>query len=684
MQIVRPRRSYPARLAVLLLLASAALQGVQAQITPEQVTQLQAVTSAALSPDGRLIAYTVSAPRPVGEDTLPGLRGFSELWIVPAAGGEPRAVVQRPLTASSPAWSPDGAQLGFLHRGQVHVVPAAGGEPRALTNVPAGVMSFQWAPDGRSLAFTSRVAEDPDEVARRQRGDDVMVTRGAYLPWIFPLQEPRPVRLWVQPVGGGQPRALTPEDQFVRDYTWAPDSRRLAVQLTEEGDADADQLFRRIHVVGTEGGAPQLFVPTEGKLGPMAWSPDGTRLAWLGATSLNDPLAQSVFVAQQGGTPINLTPEYEGSVVWVGWQDARTVRFVSVESTRTALHSVPATGGARTRLVGLGAEIFQTISFARDGNAFAMAASTAQHPNEVFAGTVRDRRLRRVTSHNAWLASVRLGRQETISYHARDGMRVDAVLVYPINAQPGVRAPLAVLPHGGPEAIDFDGWNTRALYPVQVLAGAGYAVFMPNYRGSGGRGVAWSQGDHRDLGGREFDDILDGIDYLHANGIADAQRVGISGTSYGGYFSAWAGTRHSQRFRLAMPFAGISNWMSFLGTTDIPLEMSIVHWDLWPWEHPLLMWERSPIAHIASANTPMIIGHGLVDERVHPEQMIQLHQSVRLRGVPSELVLYPREPHGLHERQHQVDYMNRILRGFEEYVRPATPRTWTVTPWPTW
>lgn len=671
MGYVLPRRALRLHVGLVLLLASAVLQSLHAQLTPEQVTQLQTVSSVALSPDGRFAAYTLTRPRAPEEDTLPGLRGGSELWIVPVAGGEPRAIVQWPLTASGPAWSPDGSVLGFVHRGQVHTVPAAGGEPRAITNVPTGVMAFLWSPDGQSIAFTSRVAESPEEAAQRRRGDDVMVTRGAFLPWVFPLQAPRPVRLWVQPVAGGEPRALTPERQFVREFTWAPDSRRLAVQITEEGDADADQLFRRIYTVTTDGGAPQLFVPTEGKLGPMAWSPDGTRLAWLGATRLNDPLAQSVFVAQPGSAPVNLTPNYEGSVVWVGWQDARTVRFVAVESTRTSLNTVPAAGGALTRVFGLGPEIFQSISFSRDGSAFAIPANTAQHPSEVFAGTMRDRRLRRITTHNAWLANVQLGRQETISYTARDGQRIDAVLIHPVGAQPGVRAPLAVLPHGGPEGIDFDGWGTNPLYPAQVLAGAGYAVLRPNYRGSGGRGVAWSQGDHRDLGGREFDDVLDGIDFLHAGGIADRERVGISGTSYGGYFSAWAGTKHSERFRLAMPFAGISNWMSFMGTTDIPLEMSIVHWDLWPWEHPLLMWERSPVAHIANANTPMIIGHGLVDERVHPEQMIQLHQSIRLKGVPSELVLYPREPHGLLERQHQLDYMRRILRGFDQYVRPA-------------
>jgi dipeptidyl aminopeptidase/acylaminoacyl peptidase len=673
---VPPHRSFRAPLLVLALLVSATWQRAAAQITSEQVAQLQIVSSATISPDGRAVAFTRSHPRAAAEDTLPGLRGFSELWVVPSAGGTPRAIVQAPLSASAPAWSPGGAQLAFLHRGQVHVVPATGGEPRAITSAPTGVMAFQWSPDGRTLAFTSRVPEPAEEAARRRRGDDAMVSTGAYLPWVVPMQAPRPIQLWVQPLSGGAARAITPANQFVFDMVWAPDSRRIAIQIADAGDADADQMDRRIALITTDGGAPRLFATTEGKLGPMAWSPDGTRLAWLGATRLNDPIAQSVFVAEPNAAPRNLTPGYEGSAVAIGWHDARTVRFVAIESTRSALNTVPAAGGAITRLLGLGAEVFQSVSVARDNNTVAMNASTATHPNEVFVATLRDRRLRRVTTTNAWLADVRLGKQETISYSARDGQRVDAVLVHPINAQPGVRAPLAVLPHGGPEGIDLDGWNTRALYPVQLLAGQGYAVLMPNYRGSGGRGVVWSQGDHRDLGGREFDDVLDGIDYLHAQGIADRERVGISGTSYGGYFSAWAGTKHSERFRLAMPFAGISNWMSFTGTTDIPREMAIVHWDLWPFDHPLLMWERSPMAYMATANTPMIIGQGMVDERVHPEQMLQLHQALRLKGVPSEFVGYPREPHGLLERQHQLDYMGRILRAFDTYVRPVERPTW--------
>jgi dipeptidyl aminopeptidase/acylaminoacyl peptidase len=283
--------------------------------------------------------------------------------------------------------------------------------------------------------------------------------------------------------------------------------------------------------------------------------------------------------------------------------------------------------------------------------------------------------MRRITRHNLWLDTVQLARQETIEWPGAEGLRIEGVYIHPLTPPPGGRAPLAILPHGGPEGISFDNWTTNPLYPAQVLAAQGYAVLMPNYRGSGGRGVTFAKGDHRDLGGREFEDVLLGIDHLAERGLVDADRVGISGTSYGGYFSALAGTRYSDRFRLAIPFAGLTNWVSFTGTTDIPIEMSAVHWDLYWWDNLGLAMDRSPVGNLATAQTPMLIGHGLVDERVHPEQSIQMYTSLKLIGVPVELVLYPREPHGLRERAHQFDYIGRVLEWFDRYVKNPGPAT---------
>ena len=215
----------------------------------------------------------------------------------------------------------------------------------------------------------------------------------------------------------------------------------------------------------------------------------------------------------------------------------------------------------------------------------------------------------------------------------------------------------------------MNGWNTRPLYPTHLLAHEGYVVLKPNYRGSGGRGTGFASANHRDLGGKEFEDVLLAIDHLDELGLIDPEKVGISGTSYGGYFAAWAATRHSDRFAAGITFAGLSNWISFTGTTDIPHEMSVVHWDLYWFDNPGQNWERSPVAWLNHANTPLLVAHGLADDRVHPEQSIQLYQFLEMKGIPTGLVLYPRQPHGLTERAHQLDFMNRVVNWFEEHVK---------------
>ena len=461
------------RARVTALLLAFAASTTAAQITPEQITSLQTVGSVAMSPDGRWVAYTLAQPRAAEEDTLAGLRGYSEVWVVPASGGQPVALVRRPNSAGNVSWTPAG-ELSFARSGQVHVAPVScftattPCETRTIAGV-TGVIAYHWSPDGQWIAWTARVPEAPEVVERRRRGQDVIVA----------TEINRPVRLWVRRVTGGEPVALTPATQSAKEFAWAPDSRTLAVQIAEKSDADADLMYRRIDRVTTDGAAPTLLTRTQGKLGAMAWSPDGTRLAYMGAVSFNDPLAQTVFVATPGGAATNLTPDYEGSVLWLDWQDPRTVRFVAAEGTKTALNTVPAAGGSITREVGPGAEIFQSATFARDGAAFAVPASTAMHPNEVHVGSMRDRRLRRVTNHNAFLSSVRLGAQETVRWTARDGWTIEGVLIRPTGAPAG-RAPLAILPHGGPEGISYDGWVTNSLYPAQLLAGAGYAVLMPN------------------------------------------------------------------------------------------------------------------------------------------------------------------------------------------------------------
>jgi dipeptidyl aminopeptidase/acylaminoacyl peptidase len=188
-------------------------------------------------------------------------------------------------------------------------------------------------------------------------------------------------------------------------------------------------------------------------------------------------------------------------------------------------------------------------------------------------------------------AEITLARQEVIEWKGPDGKTIEGVLTYPKDYEQGNRYPLVLQIHGGPEGVSLNGWRTRSGYPVQNIAAEGYFVLEPNYRGSGGKGVAFSKANHDDLGGKEFDDVLAGIDALVERGLVDKERVGTGGWSYGGYFSAWAATKHSERFRASVVAAGITNWISSSGTTDIPHEMVLVHWNSYWYQQRDLHWQ---------------------------------------------------------------------------------------------
>lgn len=640
--------------------AQEAAQGA-AVLTAERLVSLRRVSDVALDPAGERVAYTLVVPRDASED--PG-RARSELWMVDVEAPTPRRLSAEHTSVSAPAWSPDGSYLSFLSRRdpspgstQIYLLPMAGGEARRLEH-DTSVSAYRWSPDGQRIAF---VAADPESETRRtarEEGRD----------WIVVDADPVHQRLWVADVESGEATELYDEPLTTFDFDWTPDGASLVVRAAATPRIDDSMMFSDLYLVPAAGGAPEQLVDAPGKLGPPLVGPDGSLVAYAAAVSQNDPLAQNLFVAPlDGGAPANLTEGMDGSALSVRWLDDGRLVAAIVTGTTSGLQIITPDGDARTPLFEGQAGAVQAFDAA--SGRLAIVAHTREHPPELYLGSITGSTLERVTHSNPELDTLRLARQETIEWPAADGRTIQGVLTYPLDYQEGTPAPLVLQIHGGPEGVSLDGWTSSALYPVQLLAAHGYAVLEPNYRGSAGRGVAFSTADHDDLGGAEFEDVLAGIDALAARGIIDPERVGTGGWSYGGYFSALAATRYSERFRAAFVAAGISNWVSFTGTTDIPYEMSLVHWDQWWYDDPALHWDRSPLAHLDAGDTPTLIVHGQADDRVHPAQSLELYTSMRLLEVPVELVLYPREPHGLLERAHQIDFAERTIAWFDKYVK---------------
>lgn len=651
-------------LAVIALLLTSL--SAQDKLTPETLLNLKSVTSASISPDGKMVAYTVSIPN---LDAGKPARNRSEIWVRNIKSGESRQFLGSPLSGGRLSWSNDSNMLYFVSKitthnanAQVYGMPLSGGMMRAVTSHGAAVSNYSWSQDGNWLAFVSTDAKTADEKAAIARGED----------WKDYDTNYKYPRLYVMNAATGESKQVSGETTAVWAMAWSPDNTHLAIQTTDKPLIDESMMFGKLERISRLDGSTILLCETEGKMGPMRFSPDGKRLAFLGATSLNDPLAQTVFtVPASGGKAMNISGAslVKGSATAISWMNNKNILLMAAEGT-TATLSVLAANGSK-RKVFRDNIIKRGLSLHAKSGTIAVVGETPGHPRELFIGNVKNGLLKKQTDHNPALATTALARQEVLKWKAEDGLDIEGILTYPLDYKQGQAYPLVLQIHGGPEGISQNGWNTRALYPTQLLAAEGYFVLEPNYRGSGGYGVEFSKADHDDLGGKEFEDVLAGIDHLIEKGLVDGNRVGTGGWSYGGYFSALAATKHSDRFKAAAVCAGLTNWISFSGTSDIPHEMALVHWNHYWYEKPDLHIDRSPISHINNSKTPTLLIHGDVDARVHPEQSIQMYGALKLKNVPTKLVAYPREGHGLAERAHQMHYLKVLMNWFNTYVRDA-------------
>lgn len=653
-------------LALVLLLPPTAV--AQQRLSVHDVARLRAVAGATMSPDGDSIAFLRSVPR----DALAGQDGapWTELHVVDAGGGE-RPFVAGTVNVAGVSWTPDGRGISFLERRAnderraLYLIPADGGEARRVLSHGSDIGGYAWSPDGRRVAF---LATDPP--ARSQQE----LQRRGFTQIVYEEQV-RPVRVWMAdvPDDGEAPAARALDlPGSASTLRWSPAGDRLAVALAPTPLVDDSLMRRTLHVIDAASGGLVTRIENPGKLGEVAWSPDGRHLAYISAVDPHDPREGRLMVVPAGGgTPRDLLGDWdEGHVHALAWQDDETLLILAYEGVTSFL------GRVRTDRPGVHVLTRHTtlvagdLSVSRDGTRAAIVADSPRHPAEVFLVLSDEAAPRRLTHSNPSLDRTALAPQEVVRYRARDGLELEGLLIRPLEEVAGRRYPLIVVAHGGPESHYANGWLTGFALPGQVAAARGFAVFHPNYRGSTGRGVAFSRLSQGDPAGREFDDIVDAVDHLIEAGLVDRERVGITGASYGGYASAWAATHFSDRFAASVMSVGVSNMISKVGTSDIPHELHMVHLRRWPWDDWNAFLERSPIAHVGNARTPLLILHGAEDTRVHPAQSLELYRHMKLRTeTPVRLVLYPGEGHGNRRAASRLDYHLRMLQWMEHYLQ---------------
>jgi dipeptidyl aminopeptidase/acylaminoacyl peptidase len=632
--------------------------------TPQHVARLRAVTSAQISPDGKHIAYVLAVPRDLNKEK--DGRAWAELHVVDAAGRS-RPYLTGDINVSAVAWTLDGKGISFLAKRDrdehtsLYVIPLDGGEARKVLSHGTSIQEYSWSPDGKQVAFLATEPESEEEKKLKDKGFNQEI-----------YEEDVPsVRVWIASLGGEKPavRKLNLPGS-ASDLHWAPRGDHLVLALAPNPLIDSRYMFRKVRIYARTGKI-MTRLDNPGKLGQVAWSPDGKHIAIVSGVDRNDPRDGRLWVAPAaGGKWRDLTPDHKGHVTGIGWISSKELAYLSDEGVWTSLHRVAITGEGRETIIPTGGPILHDLTLSADGKVAAFVGDTPRHPGEVFILPAGAKKPRKLTDSNPWLANMEWGKQEVVKHKARDGLELEGILIRPPGEQKGQRYPLVLSVHGGPESHEANGWLTTYSRLGQVGAAHGFMVFYPNYRGSTGRGLAFSKMGQADAAGKEFDDLIDAVDHLVHLGLVDKDKVGITGGSYGGYATAWGSTYYSDRFAAGVMFVGISDLISKTGTTDIPYEMYLVHHRKWLWQDWDYFIKRSPIHHVEKARTPLLILHGKEDPRVHPSQSMELYRHLKVRGqAPVRLVFYPGEGHGNRRAASRLDYNLRLLRWMEHFLK---------------
>ncbi len=648
--------------------AGAAAEPTWDRWTPELSMRYKQVGGTAMSPDGNLVAYTVRVPLMEGEQS----EYLSHIWVARTDGSGAVQYTRGDASAGSPAFSPDGRTLSFTTgrsgSNQLWMIPLGGGEAWRVTDTEKGVGTYRWSPDGTRIAFTM---SDPDteeeKSAQKEKRDVILVDRNFKFSHLYVVDVP---------ATGSSPVEATrvTEGEFhVTGFDWTPDGRNLVLSHQADPRINTGRLSGDVSVVALATRELRVLVGGNGVEGDPHVSPDGRQISFVSTGSQPEPvgLGDVYTVSMDGGEPRRLHETHDRSPQLMGWTRSGDAVYVS-ETVGTTRHvyRLPTGGGAPTPVT-TGDGVIGGASFASAADRMAFTFQTSDQPAEVFVSPVRAFSPTRVTEVNTEVPRPPMGRTELLTWSSRDGRQIEGLLTYPVGYAAGQQVPLILNVHGGPAGAFTQSFTgAPSIYMIQYFAQQGYAVLRPNPRGSTGYGREFRYANVMDWGYGDFDDLDSGVDHVIEMGIADPDQLYLMGWSYGGYMTSFAVTR-TDRFRAASMGAGLPNLISMVTTTDIgdylAGHMGGEFWD------DFERYERhSAIYRINEVVTPTQVIHGAQDLRVPFTQGQEFYRALDRKGVPTEMVVYPRTPHGPTEPKFLMDVSDRILSWFRKHesVRP--------------
>lgn len=652
--------------AVFSCTSTAAAQSKRA-MTPIDLIEIPRVLDPQLSPNGKQVLYVLERP------DWKANRRVGHIWRINADGSGASQLTYGERGETAPRWSPDGKRVAFTTRRgdeeetQIYILEADGGEARQLTKHPAAVSGIQWSPDGKTIFFLAPEAKTQDEKDREKLKDDVYAYEENF----------KQRHLWTASAENGTTKRVTQGDYSVLSFNLSEDGKKVAFHRSQTPLLDnSDE--GEVWVMSADGAAAQQLTRNSVGESGAQLSPDNAQVLFTsGANAAFETYYNTnlFVVPATGGEARPIVADLPYDVESAEWaKDGKSIYYVAANGVESQLFqldlatkaSKPLTSGTHSlqgwRYVPeAGTHIFQIDDQTHNGEVFTMgvASSTRSQVTHVYDSVDKE---------------FALPRQERIQWKGADGATVEGLLYYPVDYKQGTRYPLVVQTHGGPAAADKFGFGSWSSY-VPVLAGMGYAVLKPNYRGSTGYGNAFL----RNMVGHYFDqahlDVMAGVDHVIKTGVADPDKLIKMGWSAGGHMTNKIIT-FTDRFKAAASGAGAANWVSMYAQSDQRHYRTPWFGDT-PWgkNAPIdKYWNDSPLKFVANVKTPTIFLVGEQDPRVPPPQSVEMYQALKHNGVATRLYMAPREPHGWGELRHQLFKINAELEWFERYVKqPGLP-----------
>jgi len=666
--------------------ARAAAAATGRNITIDDYFQIRDVGQPELSPDGQWVAYTVRA-KMLKED-----KNETRIWMVSTHGGDPLPMTAEGVSSGHPRWSPDGKYLAFTSsrnggKSQVWLLNRLGGEAVRLTETAQGVDDFEWSPDGGRLMLILRDAKPEDADGAKGGEKEAGAKPKTVPPYVIDrLQfkqdtvgylDRRRTHLYVFDVGNKKTTQITSGDFDDSQAAWSPDGKQLAFtsnRSTPDPDATRDSNIWVVAADNTDQGTHLTQITTNPAPDDQpTWSPDGKWIAYV--TELDPHLFYystqhlAIAPASGGGEAKVLTLTFDRTIRRPRFSaDGKFIYFTAEDDGTVTLCKIAPTGGETTRAIG-GRLTVGAFSLGKDSDEIAAQIGTVDRPDEIFLQKGSD--LTRLTKTNdALISQLRLATAEYVHFKSKDGTAVAGYLYKPVGYDPTQKVPTLLQPHGGPVSQ----YAASFSHLFQLYAANGYAVLLPNPRGSSGYGQKFCAAIYADWGNKDYQDDVAMVDYAIEQGIADPDKLGVGGWSYGGISTDFIITQ-TTRFKGAISGAGVALLTSFYGhdhyQKDYEIELG------YPWDQQALWDKISPFYKVKAITTPTLFMGGEIDANVPILGSEQMYQAMKALGRTTELVVYPNEYHGFTVPSHIKDRMERYLAWYAHYVKgdaaPARP-----------